>query len=120
MDTLEEKFQWIYKLPRVSSDHQDNLLKQIVKPEFGKKSAEKSKANRERGNAQFYAGNLKQAQILYSVAVFAAPPPSNKSNDMALALANRSACYQKMGGHNLAMRDIELALSSGEVTDLTT
>ena len=51
-------------------------LKEIVKPMFGTKSKEKSIQNRESGNAQFYAGNFKQAQMLYSVAVFAAPPPS--------------------------------------------
>ena len=63
-------------MPRISSDHQDNILKNIVKPDFGIKSKEKSVSNRETGNAQFYAGNFKQAQILYSVAVFTAPAPS--------------------------------------------
>ena len=76
LETLEEKVKWIHAMPRISSDHQDNILKNIVKPDFGIKSKEKSVSNRETGNAQFYAGNFKQAQILYSVAVFTAPAPS--------------------------------------------
>ncbi len=36
---------------------------------------------------------------------------------MALAFANRSACYQKMGRFQVALRDIELALSSGYPED---
>ena len=39
------------------------------------------------------------------------------SNDLSLAFANRSACYQKMRGYDLAVRDIELALSSGYPED---
>ena len=76
LDTLEEKIKWIYALPRISSDHQDNILKTIVKPDFGLKSKEKSLSNRETGNTQFYVGNFKQASILYSVAVFTAPEPT--------------------------------------------
>ena len=88
LPTLEEKLKWIYKLPRLSSDHQDNVLKGLIKLDYGFKSREKSKSNREAGNAQFYAGNIKQAQFLYSVAVFTAP---TNSEDLALAYANRSA-----------------------------
>ena len=88
LPSLEEKLQWMYKLSRLSSDHQDNVLKGILTLDFGIKSSEKSKNNRERGNAQFYAGNIKQAQFLYSVAVFTAP---TQSEDLALAYANRSA-----------------------------
>ena len=88
LPSLEEKLKWIYKLPRLSSDHQDNVLKGLTKLDYGLKSSEKSKKNREAGNAQFYAGNIKQAQFLYSVAVFTAP---TNSEDLALAYANRSA-----------------------------
>ena len=73
LETLEDRIRWIHKLPRVSSDHQDNVLRQLCKPDFGKKSKEKSIANRENGNAQFYAGSYKQALILYNIAVFTAP-----------------------------------------------
>ena len=76
LETFEEKIRWIYALPRISSDHQDNILRHIVKLDYGQKSREKSVSNRETGNAQFYAGNFKQAAILYSVAVFTAPAPS--------------------------------------------
>lgn len=89
LPSLEDKIQWLNKLPRVSSDHQDNILKAIVKPNHGVKSKEKSVQNREAGNSQFYAANFKQAQILYSMAVFSAPAPSKESNDLALAFANR-------------------------------
>lgn len=89
LTSLEEKIKWLNNLPRVSSEDQDNILRAIIKPNYGLKSAEKSVKNREAGNSQFYAGNFKQAQILYSMAVFTAPAPSKESNDMALAFANR-------------------------------
>ena len=38
-------------------------------------------------------------------------------NDLALAYANRSACYQKLGCYQMALRDIELALTSGYPED---
>ncbi len=110
LSRLEEKVAWIHKLPRVSSDHGDNIFREIVRLDYGTKSREKSIQNREAGNAQFYVGNYKQAQILYSVAVFTAPA---KSEDFSLALANRSACFQKMKATKLALADISLALEAG-------
>ena len=50
--------------------------------------------------------------MMYSQAVFIAP---STSPDLGLAYANRSACFQKLGGqegYNLALRDIKLALDS--------
>ena len=75
---------------------------------------EKSEKQRESGNAQFYVGSYKQAQILYSSAIFTAP---SDSLDLALAYANRSACFQKIGGReglNLSLRDIQLALETSK------
>ena len=111
---LEDKIRWLHKLPRISSGDNDNVLHAILRPEYGSKTRQKSAENREAGNAQFYAGNFRQAEILYSVAVFKAP---SDSKDLSLALANRSACYQKMGAPRLALRDIDMALASGYPED---
>ena len=62
-------------------------------------------------------GSYKQAQILYSSAVFTAP---SDSLDLALAFANRSACFQKLGGReglHLSLRDIQLALATSKYPD---
>ena len=48
---------------------------------YGDKSEGKSEVNREAGNAAFYSGNFRQAQILYSIAVFTAPPPRQQHQD---------------------------------------
>jgi hypothetical protein len=46
----------------------------------GDKNKAKSEENREAGNAAFYSRNFRQAQILYSMAVFTAPPPWQQEN----------------------------------------
>ena len=69
--------------------------------------AKESEVQREAGNAQFYAGNYKQALILYSMAVFRSP---KNAESMALALANRSACLQQMKSFAMALEDIEMAI----------
>jgi tetratricopeptide (TPR) repeat protein len=106
--TLEDKIKLIHRVPFVSS-----LLDKLVKLNYGEKSKEKSVQNREAGNAQFYAGNFKQAQILYSVAAFKAPKPGPKSNDLALAYANRSTAFQQLHCPRLSLRDADLALAAG-------
>ena len=35
LSTLEEKIKWVYKLPRISSDHGDNMLKNLLKLDYG-------------------------------------------------------------------------------------
>ena len=61
----------------------------IIRPMFGDKSKSLSEEHRESGNAAFYSGNFRQAQILYSIAVFKAPR-AEEGQTLALALANRS------------------------------
>ena len=39
---------------------------ELLKPNFGEKSAKKSTSNREVGNAHFYAGNFKQVRDSHS------------------------------------------------------
>ncbi len=54
-----------------------NLLDAVVAPapHRGEKSGVRSQQNRTAGNEAFAAGSLRQAQILYSCAVFVAPSP---------------------------------------------
>ena len=61
----------------------------IIRPMFGDKSKSLSEEHRESGNAAFHAGNLRQALVLYSLAVFHAPQDQREDDSFALALANR-------------------------------
>ena len=116
--SLEGKLAFVSKLEPVKK-----IFKEIVQLDYGnKKNKEQSIKNREAGNAQFYAGNYKQAQLLYSVAVITAPTTksgstgttgSNGSEDLSLALANRAAAFQKLKAPKLALSDIDLALETG-------
>ena len=118
--TLEERITFIWGLYRVES-----IFKELIKPLYGEKNATRSNEKREAGNAQFYAGNFRQAQIMYSIAVFCAKVSSsddggdfkiqcdsNKNMDYTLALANRSACFQRLKQYKMALQDIELALGN--------
>ena len=113
--TLEERIVFVWGLYRV-----DSIFKELLKPLHGEKNNSRSAEKREAGNAQFYAGNYRQAQIMYSVAVFCAKissnddfnitNDSNKNRDYSLALANRSACYHRAKKYKLALQDISLAI----------
>lgn len=117
LSNLRDRIKFVLSLPRLSSQHEDNLFK-IIKPIYGEKSKDTSQQNREAGNSAFHAGNYRQCLVLYSVAVFTAPIRSdnkmgNEENCFALALANRSACLQRLHSYQLAISDIELSLESG-------
>ena len=113
--TLEERITFVWGLYRAES-----IFKKLLKPVYGEKNANRSAEKRDAGNAQFYAGNYRQAQIMYSVAVFSAKIScnedfvinnySNQNRDYSLALANRSACFQRSKKYKLALQDITLAL----------
>ena len=117
--TLEERIVFVWGLYRV-----DSIFKQLLIPLYGEKNDISSAKKREAGNAQFYAGNYRQAQIMYSLAVYAGKissnedfkvnKDSNKNRDYSLALANRSACFQRMKKYKLALQDIALALGKLE------
>ena len=99
-----------------------SIFKDLLKPLYGEKNSKKSAEKREAGNAQFYAGNYRQALMLYSVAVYSGKISTSKDNDFqieknsnenrdySLALANRSACLQRMKRYKIALQDISLAL----------
>ena len=115
--SLEERITFMWSLYRVQS-----IFKELLKPLYGEKNSKKSAEKREAGNAQFYAGNYKQALMLYSVAVYSGKISTSKDNDFqidknsnenrdySLALANRSACLQRMKRYKMALQDISLAL----------
>ena len=71
--TLEERIVFVWGLYRVES-----IFKELLKPLYGDKNNTRSAEKREAGNAQFYAGNFRQAQIMYSIAVFCAKVSSNE------------------------------------------
>ena len=54
-----------------------------------------------------------QAQVLYSIAVFNAPPASETSQELSLALGNRSACLQIGKFYEGALEDIQLSFDAG-------
>ena len=59
-------------------------------PMYGDKRRDVSVGHRESGNAAFHSGNLRQALVFYSMAVFHAPQQGGSGDDsFALALANR-------------------------------
>ena len=77
---------------------------------------------REAGNAAFVAGGVSgsagddgQALSCYNEALLAAPadPWDGQGEDLALALANRSALYARQGNSAACLRDTTLALRSG-------
>lgn len=113
--TLEERIAFVYDLYRVKS-----IFKDLIKPLYGEKNGARSAEKREAGNAQFYAGNYRQASMMYSAAVFCAnissnqnyliQNDSNQNRDYSLALANRSACFQRAKLYQMALQDILLAL----------
>ena len=113
--TLEERITFVLGIYRVESTFKDLITKY-----YGEKDNKRSGEKREAGNAQFYAGNYKQAQMMYSVAVYSAKissnddfkinKDSNLNKDYTLALANRSACLQRIKQYKLALEDIALAL----------
>jgi tetratricopeptide (TPR) repeat protein len=113
--TLEERIVFVWGLYRV-----DTIFKELLKPIYGEKNSSGSAKKRDAGNAQFYAGNYRQAQVMYSVAVFYAKISSNdefkinndlnNNRDYSLALANRSACYHISKRYKLALQDISLAI----------
>ena len=113
--TLEERIIFVWGLYRVES-----IFKKLLNPLYGEKNDKLSAEKREAGNAQFYAGNYRHAQLMYSVAVFRAKisskedfvinNDSNQNRDYSLALANRSASFQRSKQYKLALQDISLAL----------
>ena len=70
--TLDERIVFVWGLYRV-----DSIFKELLKPLHGEKNNSRSAEKREAGNAQFYAGNYRQAQIMYSIAVFCAKVSSS-------------------------------------------
>eukprot|EP00095_Tigriopus_kingsejongensis_P011484 maker-scaffold626_size122949-snap-gene-0.33 protein:Tk11484 transcript:maker-scaffold626_size122949-snap-gene-0.33-mRNA-1 annotation:"set and mynd domain-containing protein 4-like" len=109
LKTNEERLKFFLELPHlIHGDERDLMF--LIRPVHGDKNDTKSVENREAGNASFYAGNFRQAQILYSSAVFWA---SEKSGNFPLALANRSAAFQQLSAFDMAIQDIDMALKSG-------
>ena len=116
-ETLEERITFVWGLYRVES-----IFKDLLNKYCGEKDNHRSAEKREAGNAQFYAGNYRQAQMMYSVAVFSARISSNdkfivkkdpnQNRDYSLALANRSACLQRTKQYKLALQDIAMSLGN--------
>lgn len=63
-------------------------------------AAERGEAKKAEGNTAFKEGNFSQAAVLYTEALDADPK-------MHLCLANRSACWMKLGHHDKALDDAE-------------
>jgi len=78
------------------------------------KDVRKSVAAREEGNQRFQEGSYQAALNKYSVAVAFA---DQGKPDYSLALANRSACLQRLGKCDLSLEDIDTAMSAGYPKD---
>ena len=70
----------------------------------------KSLKAREEGNVLFQSGNFPASLVKYSSAVALA---RRKSEELSLALANRSAALQRLKYHAKGVEDIDAALDSG-------
>ena len=56
---------------------------------------------------------------MFNKAIMKAPSnEENKGKDLSLAIANRSAALMRLGHLQLALEDVEFALSSGYPTDM--
>jgi len=78
------------------------------------KNMEKSIQLREEGNGLFGLGKFTQALHRYTSAVAFAPVDKV---DYSLALANRSACLQKLGEFERCIEDVKMAEDAGYPTD---
>nr|XP_040572482.1 SET and MYND domain-containing protein 4-like [Lepeophtheirus salmonis] len=81
-----------------------------IKPLYGVKSDKKSAHHRGIGNSYFYEKDYSNSLLQYSLAVFIA---SFGSIDFTLALANRSAVFQKLSLFEESLVDIDFCLQCG-------
>lgn len=84
------------------------------KPAFEAKSASESKASREKGNVHYQKQEYNAALACYSKSVIMAPHPDNSgdsgtSDELTLALGNRSATLYQLHRYNESIIDIDLA-----------
>ncbi|XP_023338753.1 SET and MYND domain-containing protein 4 isoform X2 [Eurytemora carolleeae] len=103
LKTREDKIKFIWELSFVQQRFQ--LISNIRH----EKNLEGSRTQREAGNSAFQGGDLSGALVNYSRSVVLAP---DKSEDLALAYANRATCLQRLGGYDFAIQDIKLALEN--------
>ena len=75
-----------------------------------RKDPGKSGQYRDLGNKKYGVGESDAALGLYSQAVITAPHPSQ---ELSLALANRSAALTSLNNYRAAIQDIEMAFASG-------
>ncbi|XP_023335424.1 SET and MYND domain-containing protein 4 [Eurytemora carolleeae] len=70
---------------------------------------------RDAGNSAFSLQNDEEALECYNQALLVAPadPWDGQGEDMALALANRSALFFRQGNSQQCLKDTQLALKSG-------
>jgi len=81
----------------------------------GEKDEVYSRQMRDAGNSAFLAKNDEEALNCYNQALLAAPadPWDSQGEDLALALANRSALMLRQGNTAQGLKDTTLALKSG-------
>ena len=123
--TLEERISFVWGLYRV-----DKIFKELLHPLYGERNESRSAEKREAGNAQFSAGNYRQANLMYSLAVYCAKiscndefkinNDSNQNRNYTLALANRSACFQRGKQYTMALQDISLAFGKMQMLAINT
>lgn len=68
-------------------------------------AAARAEGRKEKGNEAFKEGNYPQAAVFYTQALELAPQHH-------IALANRSACFLKMGEHEKALADAEACVAA--------
>jgi len=105
---MEDKVENIYY-----SESMQNIFKYEQQKTSQKSEVESSKL-REEGNVLIKESNYKAATSKFSAAAIVAP--FNKrgvSNSFSLAVANRSFSLLKLGDHESAIEDIDLAIEAG-------
>jgi tetratricopeptide (TPR) repeat protein len=83
----------------------------LVEPVFKHKDLELARKKRAEGNTAFQKKWYRQALLLYSVSAVKSPGGPAGEETLAYAYANRSACLYYLGEMQLALADIQLALS---------
>lgn len=88
LETLEDRIDYVREL--IGDSRPDGeIFRNLIRPVYGDRNSKASVDKREAGNAAFYEGSLRQALMLYCLAVFNAPQDGGKTKEFSLALANR-------------------------------
>jgi len=115
MDTDIKRVMYVKELDSVKREFQGKLVT------INEKSEPESRKLREQGNKSYVAGEYKRALDFYTRSTFTAPASSGEhvvDQELALALANRSATLFQLEKHKASVQDMLLSLQHGYPEEL--